>query len=252
MVLYNIVRIIKIIYNIIKFKESRENMWFKDCCILKSDRVIVKIKNIDSSFKESIVIPTVYYPLNKNEYKVFTSENTEILEDEKILDIFDDIEFNIGQCYGNSDNLTCLLKENGYDAKTYVGWLFVSEKEYPVHHAWVVVNDKYVLDLSDSYMLMAFKMSSDELENKDEQFIRKKFIDFQKSVQKMKNSERCYPVGAVTPFLFYVGTECSGKEGLFIYKDLVKKYPNHNTIKNCDINGYNKSHLLMKDIGIMK
>ena len=55
--------------------------------IEKENRVVVKMY-CRESFVKSVVIPTSYYPLN-GQYEVFTQENTEVLEDEKVLALID-------------------------------------------------------------------------------------------------------------------------------------------------------------------
>ena len=225
-------------------------MWHEESGSLKEDKAIVKLKYPDGSFKCSVIIPTAYYPLN-DEYKVFTYLNTERLLDENVLKIFDKAKYRIGHCYTNAEELCELLVKAGYNAKTYVGWLFTEITEYPVHHCWVVLNDNIVLDLADDFTAMLSGSNGKLFEGKNKEEGKELIVSFQKAASKVPNSIRCSPVGTPTPFLFYVGCECSGDEGKEIYRSLMKAYPNHECERNVDFNGYNSTQRVMKDAGLM-
>lgn len=225
-------------------------MWHEECVILKDDRVIVKLKNYDGGFKGSVIVPTSYYPLN-DKYRIFTYKNTEQLTDENVLKIFDNVKYHIGRCYANAAELCDLLVKAGYNAKTYVGWLFTAITEYPVYHCWVVLNDNIVLDLSDDFTAMLMGSNAENFANKSKDEEREVIASFQAAASKVPNSIRCSPVGTPTPFLFYVGSECSADEGLRIYRNLTKKYPDHESVSNVGSDGYNATHRFLKNAGVM-
>ena len=127
--------------------------WHETHARFRDSRAVIKLLNKDGSFNKSIMIPTVSYPLN-GKYEYFTYKNTEPVTDEAVLKIFDETKYRIGFCYTNVEELLGRLKASGYDAKSYVGWLFTGATEYPVHHCWVVLNGNMILDLADDMSVM--------------------------------------------------------------------------------------------------
>ena len=225
-------------------------MWHEESVRLKEDRAIIKLKCPDGSFKGSVIIPTAYYPLNAK-YETFTYKNTERVTDEKVLKIFDKSNYRIGRCYHNAKELCDNLVKAGYDAKTYVGWLFTAIEEYPVHHCWVILNGNTVLDLADDFTAMLFGENGKQFEGKSKEEGRELIASFQAAASNVANSVRCSPVGTPTPFLFYVGCECSADEGLTIYRNLMRRYPDHECERNVDGEGYNATQRIMKVAGLM-
>lgn len=224
--------------------------WYTDTknVRIKEDKVVVKLYR-DNTFIESCIIPTVYYPLN-GKLEVFTAENTKQCLDEKILEIFDRIEFKVGHCYQNTDNLVKELQKEGYNAKSYVGWLFTGKDQYPVHHCWCVLDD-HVLDLSDHFTMMLTGNNGENfkgVKTKEEQALV--MADFLKAAQKAKNSEKCYPVGVPTPFMFYIGNECEPEAGRIIYQQLMKEFPDHKCDRT-DKQGLNQTQRIFKREGLM-
>lgn len=225
----------------------------------KNDRVVVKLRTDDdvenkkSVFLKSIIIPTAMYPLN-GQYEVFTYRNTLPVTDEKVLEIFDSAAYDRGRCYTNIKVLTQMLLENGYDAKSYVGWLFVSGSTLPIHHCWCVLNGHSVLDLADDFTQMRhFEKENYCEETSSGNDARMRFIEFAKYIKKhhIPNHERCFPVGTPTDYLFYVGAECDCDDGLLMYRNLMYTYPNHECQRNCDSNGFNATQKLFREAGLM-
>ena len=226
-------------------------MWWEEQTRFKDDRVVVKIYNKDGSFRKSVITPTVYYPLN-GEYKAFHYGNTRQLVDDAVKEIFDSIPYQIGFCYQNTDNLVSALQEKGYDAKSYVGWLFTAIHEFPIHHCWCVLDGDIVLDLADDMTQMLTGENGKHFENKTLEETRELMISFASAAKDVPNSIRCSPVGTPTPFMLYVGCECSPSQGRVIYNRLIDEYPDHECQRNCDSQGYNATQRKMKDRGLMK
>ena len=225
-------------------------MWHEECARFKEDKAVVKLTNADGSFKGSVIVPTLYYPLN-GDYEVFTYKNTEPVTDEAVLEIFDSVEYHIGHCYQNTEKLVTKLRDAGYDAKSYVGWMFIDVTEYPVHHCWCVLNGS-VLDLSDDHTLMLSGENGKIInEAKSIQEKRELIASFAAWAKGLRNRDRCTPVGTPTPFMLYIGCECEPEQGRAIYRNLMKDYPDHECERNCDENGWNAMQKLMKEKGLM-
>ena len=221
-------------------------VWHEKSIIQKPKKVIVKLHNNDGSLKKSIIIPTAMYPLNEN-YKIFTYRNTEEVKDEKIISIFDRHQYKVGHCYSNTLILSEDLLREGYSAKTYVGWLFVSDGESPVHHCWTVLDDKYLLDPSDHFTMMFQSDNQNTQENDDGIAKLNKFI---KDMKDKPNHLICYPVGKPYYNLLYIGSECSPDAGKRIYQDLMRTFPNHECDRT-DKNGLNKTQRKLMKNGLI-
>lgn len=223
--------------------ESAE-MWYDDnkTVIQKEDRVVIKLREDDNTFIKSIIIPTEYYPLN-DKYQMFTWKNTQEVTDKKILDVFDKVSYEIGRCYRNSAVLLERLKEAGYDAKSYCGWLFVGQGETPIHHCWIMI-DNSIIDLSDEFTMYALQCRESFGSEKD---AREAFIGFHMENRKRKNSERCCPVGVPAPNMLYVGCECNPENGRTLYRELMKRFPEHECEANCNAKGENITQIALRE-----
>lgn len=226
--------------------------WWEEKTRIKPDRVAVKLYNEDGSFRESIISPTLRYPLTGTP-RVFHCKNTKQVSDPKILDIFDRVEYKHGACYSNTENLVAALRKEGYDAKSYVGWLFTGIDQHPIHHCWAVL-DNSVLDLSDDFSVMLSGENGKHFlaAQNDPKLTRELIASFAVAATKSKNSIRCSTVGTPTPFLFYVGTPCEPERGKNIYYSLVRKFPDHECQLNIRPHGLNQTQQLMYKAGLMK
>lgn len=225
--------------------------WYKEYITLKENKAIVKLYDAENRFVKSVIVPTIQYPLN-GKYKIFHCENTEAVKDEKVLEIFDSVKYKIGHCYTNVGILVGRLQNAGYDAKSYAGWLFTGKGEFPVHHCWVVLDGKSVLDLSDDFTAMLSGKNADNFrKTMSKKEMAETIASFQMAARTQKNHIRCYPVGIPTGFLLYIGCECDPEEGRKIYQDLIKNFPNHDCERNCDNSGLNETQRIMREAGLM-
>ena len=181
--------------------ESKINTWFEPHLRLKPQKVIVKLLQEPGVFKGAVNIPSVMWPLN-GPYTLFHCNNTEFLEDEKALAIIDAQPYRTGFCYTNAERVTGALVEAGYDAKTYVGWLFCNINEWPIHHTWTVLDGKYVIEP------------------------RALYVDYHRWAMQLPHSKRT-AAGRTSPTLLYVGCECTAEQGRQIYNNLIDLYPDH-------------------------
>jgi len=188
--------------------------------------------------------------LNGN-YEIFTYENTEQVLDKNVLAVYDKVKYNIGSCYSNTNALASALRMRGIEVKTYVGWIFTNNYQFPVHHCWAVVNGNSVLDLSDDFTVMLSGANGEHFEGKSITETRELIADFQLAASRLPNSVRCNPVGTPTPFLLYVGCECEPEQGKVIYRDLIRRFPNHECQRNCDSSGLNATQRVMRKYGLI-
>lgn len=212
--------------------------WINEKVKIKENRVVVKLVDSEKKFRDSVIIPTEYYPLKDTNFEVYHKNNCEEIKDKKVIEIFNSIEYRIGYCYQNSENLVNRLKENGYNAKQYCGWLFIDNESIPNFHSWVILNNS-LLDLADEFNVLYHinPMNWNDVTTKEEQI--KVLADFHLYIKKNKisNSDRCNIVGIPTIGLMYVGGECSAKDGRSVYNNMMRRFPNHASYKKGDERG---------------
>lgn len=214
---------------------------------IKDDKVVYKMYNGDT-FIRSFITPTDKYPLNNDDdIRIFCEFNTDELTDRHILDLFDEIPVFIGHCYSNSELLHKVLTDNGCLAKLYAGWL-VRDLETPVHHCWVVYEDKkktHVLDLSNNLFAFYRYIKGNNIPLSSD--MREVFVNFTEETKNWKNSEKCEPVGVAVNHI-YIGCEIStADEARDIYNALLSRYPDHEIANNVDEKGRNKLQKMLAE-----
>lgn len=207
---------------------------------IREDRIIATIDN-----KDIVVVPSNKYPLkNKNDIHVFTSQNTEKLQDIIIQKIYDNIDFKIGKCYNNMKNLQKeLIEVNITNFKIYVGWVFIDYKTYPVHHCFMVYNDKYVLDPSMQLNTIMFReeiINNPQLSD-DIIKMREELVKITKKINKLSFSKKSTFGKILDKEMIYVVSECSIRDGENIFKELISTYPDHPIYQRKGMNAHGLS-----------
>lgn len=221
--------------------------WHDTCVRCRNGKAVTKLYR-NGMFLQSVIIPTVMYPLN-GPAEVFTFRNCIKVTDSKVLEIFDQIPYQIGRCYTNAEAMTSALIAEGYSAQTYAGWYFTSGSDTPIHHCWTVLDGQSVLDLADDLSLMCCDGNIQNFRNAKSRAERIALnVDFQRWASRFPNQKRCMYVGEPTPFTLYVGCPCSADEARKIYNALVAKYPNHPCHPKGGINPTQKA---MVEAGLM-
>ncbi len=213
--------------------EDKQN-WIQKRLTVKPGKAIVKLYNNDT-FLKSIIIPTVFYPLPREEVRTFHGGNCENIVDENIIRIFDNTDFEMGRCFENVLRLADALRKEGYDAKTYAGWLFFEERYTPSAHAWVVLGDS-VLDLSDHFSMFERYLGNRMSEMKTKKDMQGALVDFYADAKRanLAPSKRCGEVDMVgvpstegSTCLLYIGCEVPPMEAKEFYFALKERFPNH-------------------------
>lgn len=226
-------------------------MWHEDERVIRirPGKVVNKLYR-DGKFYESIILPTALYPLT-GEPQVFTYANTTETENARVLELFDSVQYRIGHCYDNAAELAKKLREAGFEPETYAGWLFTGEGQLPVHHCWVVLGDS-LLDLSDDAAMLVWSGVAEQMKaEEDKDAIRERLAEYMKEALTWPNSKRCSPVGQASPNMLYVGSPCSPEEAIRTCRQLMQKYPDHETQRNCKGERINptQKYFLEKGIG---
>lgn len=171
--------------------------------IQKPNRIIVKSEN------NNIVVPSKMYPLESNKVQLFTYDNTVSVVDEKLMKIFDEVKSERGKCFTNSKLLCDKLVASGYNAKQYIGWVFLDDV-YPVHHSFVVL-DKYIFDNSVDFTSEDVAESQIKYNCKTKQELRYLVVEKMKKLDELPNHKR------------FVFGKCKKQCFILVQKEVVKK-----------------------------
>lgn len=201
-----------------------------------NDNIVkITLNNLSQDVK---TVPSKLYPLPNKEFKIFTSENTFDLEDNKVNNLLTDIDVIIGGCYTNATNIVKILKENNINAKFYSGWILRLNKM--THHAWVVIDDKHLIDVS------ILRKEDDILDRElsgNPKVKGDKIIDtLSKLIEEKLPFKEKYYYGKVGRYCaIYIGSETNPDNARKSFNDLLKAVPNHPDYQNIDKNGVNKT-----------
>ena len=183
---------------------------------LSDNKEKVIVSGLPDMGGKDIVIPSAMWPLIGKTSIILNHNNTIPCEDEGIRSIFDELQFTVGACYHNAFILCEALRNAGYKADTYAGWIFVGDT-IPAHHCVVILNENTVLDPT---VIDYRKMALDKLDK------REAVVDFLKSMKdKPKSSYTTF--GQVLPGMMYFVSKCEARAAHRTRAKLEKAYPNH-------------------------
>lgn len=185
----------------------------------KENQIVVKAYGDDGKFIKSFFIPSKLYPLSYDNYKIFESSNTLEIKDEDILNLINTVKFKLAHCYTMSEMLLDTLKD--YNIKSYSGWFFIGG-QVPIFHSWCVLDDKYLIDLSNDHETITGYIK----ENYSE-FSRDIYAKVSRLFMNMKNTDRIAHIGKVGEDFFYIGCEDIPNNARKTFRNLKKAYPNH-------------------------
>ena len=142
---------------------------------------------------KDIIIPSAMWPLNGKTGIVLSHDNTVPCKDDGIRSVFDGMQFTVGGCYHNAFILREALRNAGYQADTYAGWLFVGDT-IPAHHCVVILNEDTVLDPT---VIDYRKMALDKLDK------REAVVDFLKSIENAALEEVLNRISERDRYIFF-------------------------------------------------
>lgn len=200
--------------------------------------------------KKQYTVPSSQYPLPTNgPYSYWYHANAEALDDDGELSlILAGFHGELGRCYTNAEAVINKLSACGYTdrhkVEYYSGWLFGTDIPCGTHHAWVVIDDHSVIDLT---MRKHSKLS--EYREKCAEGI---FMPFNRAIfaswihEEQKSTApfaENYYYGNVEK-LFYIGTITDKTTATSSFRTLRDKMPNHPDYQN--VNRQNGSNLLQE------
>lgn len=174
----------------------------------------VEVQNLSNG---SYFFPSKEFPLSSKNLKLFEVNTTESLQDEDLVEakrIADQIDVRIGYCYSNCERFIEKHRELNSKLKyhCYTGWLILPTG-YPIHHAWIVVNEKSVVD---------FTMSEAEIKRNSEilhlpiEDQREIILQDTLEAESLPNSQKML-LGLVPETIVYIGTKSSPNMGRILY-----------------------------------
>ena len=190
----------------------------------KPNKVIYKYYE-DEKFLRSAVIPTVLYPLPSDNLEVFTAENTEPITDKALLDLIDTVPFKVGHCYSTARGLYDVLTKNGYSCTTYEGWLGLVGAERLIHHCFLKVGEKHIVetsmsdDFTDEYMKRVIESGSNS--NGSNRLI---LADLTEERKNWKNSQNNPHIGRLAKNIVITGVPNTPESAVNNYNHLMDTY----------------------------
>lgn len=189
----------------------------------------------------TVRVPSDVRPLpNGGSRRVFTRDNTEDFADVNAVDeALRGFRPQLGRCYTNSAEIVRRLNESDYGKSHsvvfFAGWLVDGAVNTTTHHAWVVVDNKHILDASaDTSAFVSERVREMELFGRGSDITREEYADVihEKSTGKFPFSSYA-GCGRVVSGV-YVGVPSDKLEAVSSYDALVDKYPNHEDYRNID------------------
>lgn len=180
-------------------------------------------------------IPSKMYPiLNKKNKCFFNESNTSDIKNQELIDVIDSVKLlSMGHCYTNTSLIYEKAKERGIKLECFSGWVILN-KDFPIHHAWLIYRDGETLSIIDSANLKIIEMVNEELAPKMAQGILNKQNWRKITANKMKELEKKYPLnhqqivfGKASKFSLYIGSPSDPGEAKILFRELASKYPNH-------------------------
>jgi hypothetical protein len=217
---------------------------YKDLLRCKPQKATVRLVTREGGLFTTVKIPSALWPLS-GPCEAFHCDNCVPISDEEIIRIVDAVPYKIGKCYSNAEAVAKALRVAGYDAKTYVGWWFLNSREYPTHHAWVVLERSSVIDISDNIDLMEGNAHVFARATTPEEFMRMN-VEFITWATSHPHSKRCAPLGVPSRSALYIGCECSPEQGVQISQNLRATCPNHPGFNPVNGDGLTETQQLMK------
>ena len=170
-----------------------------------------KEKNKGLAFKyngSKYMIPSAEFPLaskNKSNMETYLIENTSLVTDPKVIEIFNVFKYRVGKCYYNAWDLKLLLESNGINGWDYYsGWLFLPD-ELPIHHAWLIKDGQmldYTNNLYDQEIIDLFTKEAPTTRNEYRRLIAEEII--RRDSEQASKYKVC---GKVHEGYFYIGTK---------------------------------------------
>lgn len=214
----------------------------------------ISIKNNKFYFqvgKDKHVLGSKIYPIGKR-ISMFHKNDEELQNKyEHVAKSFESSNWvhRNGYCYTNAEILHKAFKAHGVDAKYYAGWVFIGPS-YPIHHAWVVVDDR-VFDISIHEASQTLLQKQVD-EGKDP-YSKECAREVKALEAKIYPLNEHFTWGNPPDYMIYVGSEETPTTARIKYNNAMDKTKNHPSYRSMskvgdEVNFKTKYQQLMDDI----
>ncbi|RPK19993.1 hypothetical protein [Paenibacillus xylanexedens] len=159
---------------------------------------------------------------DSSDLRAYDYSNTESFSNDDLSRIIDINDFEIGHCYTNAEKIRMICERFEIPVEYFAGWIFVPNQEMPLHHAWAVIDNKYLIDMGFSERDLKFQKKIQGDPNWRERFAE----ETARRRATIRRSKDCV-MGKVPGGLLYVGSPDEVENARKIFRDLIKKYPKH-------------------------
>ena len=194
--------------------------------------------------KHESILPDKLHPMpNKEKPVVFCRQNTEDLDDNGELAHIMEASGFIGQmglCYQNSDTVLRILTDTGYakehDVQFYSGWVNHCSPDDWIHHAWIVVDGKSIIDVAHEksgplHDLMEKALSGEMHPTEiNKARLAREIREFE--AKDIPFTERFFY--GTTDDWCYIGVPSNADEARDSFNRLMRDYPDHPQYQNVD------------------
>lgn len=179
--------------------------------------------------RKSFSLPSNQYQMpNRNPIRVFRAENTKDVEDiNELNQLLTDIPESIGKCYSTCSAIMKKAEESGYakrhKVEYYAGWTFLIYADKIVHHAWIVIDDIHVIDMTmkKSGEMKEFLDSSEKGIYKP--FSRELLAEWtHKEIEEHAAYSKYHFCGKAEDCI-YIGTKCTEEEAKESFRTMLTK-----------------------------
>lgn len=204
----------------------------KDAALANYNHFQLLVKNHKLYFSkdnDKHVFGTKLYPIGKRNVSLFMDSVTEKGAFEEVSTYLETSGWQPrnGYCYSNSELLQNAFKTHGIDAKYYSGWLFVGH-QYPIHHAWVVVDDNvYDIGINVLSQSKMFEQIESGLNPYSEACVK----EIKALESKPFPIQDFFVWGKVPKELFYIGAEDTPNGARLKYNACMKVVAEHPSYK---------------------
>lgn len=197
--------------------------------------------------EKAIKIPSQMFPLPGRGMVLLSHENTSSLpscdESATIYAVFNSLQPRLGACYSNTKLLLNALQEQGIEAVSMVGWLFIGDT-LPIHHCLAL--------LPQSNSILDFSVRPSFFHNKkyeglsDDQMRTAFSRDYARALATCPN-DQIGTLGQLDDGVIMVASECSPDKGLATFLRLQKAFPKHPAIIRYDADGATPTQRMILD-----
>lgn len=204
-------------------------------------------KVLNNRTLKECTIPASMYPMPNVRVSpsIFHKGNTKDLEDDgelaRILDEAD-VKPQMGKCYSNAEKVYDALQASGYTShhkvEYFSGWMTLLDTIGWHHHAWIVVDDQSVIDLTHEVAGPLIEMQEKARAGKQIGVKRENLVKEIKRFEAQSHSFReRFSYGCCDSWC-YIGVPSDKEEAIISFRDVMAKYPEHPSYDNVDKETY--------------